>query len=54
MKQGMDEEEAEEFFSFNTLGAWVGENTPLFLWRNPRGAGETQTLRPRDERPNHK
>ena len=49
----MTEEEAHEFFQFNTLGAWVGENTPLFLWRKPRSAGETQTLRPRDERPNH-
>jgi hypothetical protein len=24
-------EEAVEFFEFNTLGAWVGENTPLFM-----------------------
>lgn len=31
--QGMTTEEASEFFSFNTLGAWMGENTPLFLWR---------------------
>jgi hypothetical protein len=31
----MTEEEAIEFFSFNTLGAWMGENTPLFLWRPP-------------------
>lgn len=31
--QGMDEEEALEFFSFNVTGAWVGEGTPLFLWR---------------------
>jgi hypothetical protein len=29
----MTEEEAEEYFSFNTLGAWVGEHTPLFLTR---------------------
>jgi hypothetical protein len=34
MSQGdMSYEEAEEFFSFNTLGAWAGEHTPLFLWR---------------------
>ena len=34
--QGMDEEEAEEYLEFNTLGAYVGEMTPLFLhdWRN--------------------
>jgi len=29
----MTHEEATEYFEFNTLGAWVGENTPLFLWR---------------------
>ena len=27
---GMSQEEAEEYFSFNVEGAWVGENTPLF------------------------
>jgi hypothetical protein len=32
-RDGMSWAEAEEFFSYNTLGAWVGENTPLFLWR---------------------
>jgi hypothetical protein len=35
MEGGMSEEDAEEFFSFNTLGAWCGEHTPLFLWRPP-------------------
>jgi hypothetical protein len=34
-RDGMDPSEALEFFSFNTTGAWVGENTPLFLWRPP-------------------
>jgi hypothetical protein len=34
-RDGMDPEEAREFFEFNTLGAWMGENTPLFLWRPP-------------------
>jgi hypothetical protein len=34
-RDGMDEEEAREFFEFNILGAWVGEGTPLFLWRLP-------------------
>lgn len=29
--QGMSEEEAEEFFEFNTIGAWVGVNTPVYL-----------------------
>ncbi len=29
--QGMTEEEAEEFFEYNTVGSWVGENTPVYL-----------------------
>ena len=37
-RDGMDEEEAREFFDFNTIGAWMGENTPLFLWRAPYSA----------------
>jgi hypothetical protein len=32
-RDDMSPEEAAEYFEFNTLGAWVGENTPLFLWR---------------------
>ena len=32
-RDGMSYEDACEFFEFNTLGAWVGEHTPLFLWR---------------------
>jgi len=31
VSQGMTEEEAEEYFQFNQLGAWVGEHTPCFL-----------------------
>jgi hypothetical protein len=31
-RDGMTEDEAEEFFSLNTLGAYVGENGPLFIW----------------------
>jgi hypothetical protein len=27
----MTEEEATEYFEFNTTGAWVGERTPVFL-----------------------
>jgi hypothetical protein len=30
-EQGMSTGEAEEYFSFNTEGAWVGEQTPIFL-----------------------
>jgi hypothetical protein len=28
---GMDEDEAQEFFDFNTLGAWMGDGTPVFV-----------------------
>jgi hypothetical protein len=31
-RDGMIFEEAREFFEFNTLGAWVGEETPMFVW----------------------
>lgn len=31
MKQGMSYEEALEFFDFNVQGAYVGEQTPVFL-----------------------
>lgn len=27
----MSRQEAEEFFEFNVVGAYVGENTPIFL-----------------------
>jgi hypothetical protein len=32
-RDGMTDEDAEEFLSFNTLGAYVGENGPLFIKR---------------------
>jgi len=32
---GMDYEEALEFFEFNVKGSWVGENTPIFLYDEP-------------------
>jgi hypothetical protein len=31
MSDGMSEEEAEEFFDYNQLGAYVGEFTPCFI-----------------------
>lgn len=31
--QGMTPEEAQEYFYFNTQGAYVGEQTPIFLER---------------------
>ena len=30
---GMTYDEAQEYFSFNTLGAYVGEGTPMFVWK---------------------
>jgi hypothetical protein len=30
-QDGMDEEEAQEFFDFNILGAYLGEKMPIFL-----------------------
>ena len=33
MKSGLDYEEADEHFQFNTLGTWAGEFTPAFLKR---------------------
>lgn len=31
MDDGLSWEDAEEYFSFNTEGAWVGEQTPLII-----------------------
>jgi hypothetical protein len=31
MRDGCTHEEAEEYFYFNTIGAWVGEQTPVFV-----------------------
>lgn len=31
MKQGMTQDEAEEYFEFNVIGAWVGDMTPYFM-----------------------
>jgi hypothetical protein len=33
--EGMDEDEADEFFEFNQAGAWVGQGTPCFLSERP-------------------
>lgn len=30
-RDGMTEEEAEEFFEFNVVGAYVGKGTPCFV-----------------------
>lgn len=31
MSDGMSEEEAEEYFNFNMIGAYVGPNTPMYI-----------------------
>lgn len=31
MRQGMDREEAVEYFDFNIAGSFVGDQTPVFL-----------------------
>lgn len=33
MEQGMDEQDAWDWYQFNMVGAWVGEATPVFLER---------------------
>ena len=33
MKQGMDEQDAWDWYQFNMIGALVGEATPVFLER---------------------
>jgi hypothetical protein len=30
-EQGMTYEDAQEYYSFNIAGAWVGENTPIIM-----------------------
>jgi hypothetical protein len=32
IEQGMSDEEAIEYFEFNVGGAYVGENTPIWLY----------------------
>ena len=33
-RDGMSPDEADEYLGVNTLGAYVGENGPLFVWMN--------------------
>ena len=33
-KDGLSEEEAWEFLEFNTFGAYVGEQTPIYINKN--------------------
>jgi len=31
-RDGMTQEEADEFFEFNVVGAWMGEGTPIWVY----------------------
>ena len=33
VSDGMTEEEAHEHFQFNVVGAYMGENTPMFIYQ---------------------
>jgi hypothetical protein len=41
-RDGASEEDATECFEFNTVGAWAGERTPLYLWRYRRDDPDTK------------
>mgnify|MGYP003132833945 CR=1 FL=1 len=32
LMESMNEEDAQEYFSFNVLGAYVGDKTPIWCW----------------------
>jgi hypothetical protein len=34
-RDNMEYEEAQEFFDFNIIGAYMGEHTPIFITTNP-------------------
>ena len=36
-RDGMDYEEAEEYFNFNVSGSWVGDNTPVYISLKGKG-----------------
>jgi hypothetical protein len=38
-RDGMERDEALDFFYCNTLGSYVGPHTPLFLWKPPAQSG---------------
>lgn len=44
VSDGMSEEEAWEFFHFNIGGAWVGENTPIFVQDDFDGVDLDETV----------
>ena len=42
----MSHEEAVEYFEFNIVGAWIGDDTPCFIDRRTEGSwlNETEKL----------
>jgi hypothetical protein len=30
--EGMDDDQAMEFFQYNVLGSYMGDETPIFVW----------------------
>lgn len=40
VRSGLTHEEAEEYFSYNVEGAWVGEQTPIFYTKFEKGGEE--------------
>lgn len=40
LEADMTQEEAQEYFEFNTLGAWMGEGTPMFVELDSQGVGQ--------------
>lgn len=32
---GMNQQEAQEFYEYNQIGAWMGDGTPVFVTRMP-------------------
>lgn len=40
MRDGANYEEADEYFEYNVLGSWVGEQTPIFIDRQTLSEAE--------------
>lgn len=43
-RDGMDADEADEFFNYNTLGAYAGPRTPMFLHLMPDELPASQAM----------
>jgi hypothetical protein len=44
-RDGMTVPDAEEFLAFNTVGAWLGIGTPVFVRRKPAGVKPSPYLK---------